>query len=233
MYNKERIFMVDDEQGILELLEIEKMDLFDAIHNRRTIRDFANEDIPTDTIRIILDAGFHAPTNDHMRDWHFIVIKDKETVIRLLDAVPRGISEEDMDSLIHDWNLQDTEQQACYRSAVPKQYRMLADAAVVIIPLFKQKTNILLADNISQLNGFASIWCCIENIFLASTALNYGCSLRIPLGDEDKWARKVLGYPKEYTMPCFIGIGRPKKDAAMIKQKDIDINNRIHWNSWT
>ncbi len=30
-------------------------------------------------------------------------------------------------------------------------------------------------------------------------------------------------------MPCFIGIGRPKKNAAIPKQKDIDILDRIHW----
>lgn len=208
------------------------MDLFDAIHNRRTIRDFENEEIEEDIIKKIIDAGFHAPTNDHMRDWHFIVIKDKKVIVKLLDIVPKGISEDDMNKLIQDWNLSDAEQQTCYRNAVPKQYRMLADASVVVVPLLKQKTNILLAENLSQLNGFASIWCSIENIFLASTALNYGCSLRIPLGDEDAWAREILGYPADYVMPCFIGIGRPKKDAVTVKQKDIDINERIHWNSW-
>ena len=48
---------------------------------------------------------------------------------------------------------------------------MLMDASVVVIPLLKQKTDILHPDNISHLNGFASIWCSIENIFLASTGL--------------------------------------------------------------
>jgi len=61
---------------------------------------------------------------------------------------------------------------------------MLADASVIVIPLLKQKTEILTPSDLSQLNGFASIWCCIENIFLAATAMNYGCNLRIPLGNE-------------------------------------------------
>lgn len=208
------------------------MELFEAIHKRRTVRDFVKEEIEDEVIKKIIEAGLCAPTNDHMRDWHFIVIKDKETVIKLLDIIPKGISEEDMNALIRDWNLNDSEQQACYRNAVPKQYRMLFDASAIVIPLLKQKSNILLADNLSQLNGFASIWCCIENMFLAATAMDYGCTLRIPLGDEGEWSRKVLGYPEDYMMPCFIGIGRPKKDAVKIKQKDIDVNDRIHWNSW-
>lgn len=63
--------------------------------------------------------------------------------------------------------------------------------------------------------------CCIENIFLAATALDYGCTLRIPLGNEGEWSREVLGYPKDYMMPCFIGIGRQSREAVSIKQKDI------------
>ncbi|WP_410496411.1 nitroreductase family protein [Cellulosilyticum sp. ST5] len=208
------------------------MDFFEVVHKRRTIRDFENKQIKDEDIKKIIEAGFCAPTNDHMRDWNFIVIKDKKTVITLLDIVPKGISEEDMSNLIRDWNLNDNEQQACYRDAVPKQYRMLADASVIIIPLFKQKTKILSADNLSQLNGFASIWCCIENIFLAATAMNYGCNLRIPLGNEDEWSKKILGYPDEYMMPCFIGIGQAQKDAVTVRQKTIDIDERIHWNSW-
>ncbi|WP_455715399.1 nitroreductase family protein [Anaerosporobacter sp.] len=208
------------------------MEIFDVIERRRTIRDFENEKINDESIKKIIDAGLKAPTNDHMRDWHFIVIKDKSIVMKLLDSIPNGISEEDMNALIKDWNLNDTEQQSCYRDAVPKQHRMLADASVVVIPLLKQKTDILHPESLSHLNGLASIWCCIENMFLAATALDYGCTLRIPLGNEAEWSKEVLEYPEDYLMPCFIGIGRPKKDAVTIKQKDIDVNDRIHWNGW-
>lgn len=87
-------------------------------------------------------------------------------------------------------------------------------------------------DNLSHLNGFASIWCSIENIFLASTAEGYACNLRIPLGDEADYLRQVLGYPEDYLMPCFIGIGIPAKNAKIIEQKDIAVNWRIHMERW-
>lgn len=208
------------------------MELYNAIEKRRTVRDFENEVIPEEAIERIISAALKAPTNDHMRDWHYIVIRDRNTVVKLLEIIPKGISEQDMEQLLKDWNLNDGDQQALYRNAVPKQHRMLLDASVVVIPLLKQKTDILHPDNISHLNGFASIWCSIENIFLASTAEGYGCNLRIPLGNEAEYARDVLGFPDDYFMPCFIGIGRPKQDAAPIKQKEIDVRERIHWNKW-
>lgn len=204
------------------------MELYDAINNRRTVREFENEVIPEEIIERIIGAALKAPTNDHMRDWHYIVVSDKSMMARLLDIIPKGISDEDMDALIKDWNLTDSLQQECYRNAVPKQYRMLFDASAIIIPLLKQKTDILHPDNISHLNGFASIWCSIENIFLAATAEGYGCNLRVPLGDEAESARDVLGFPSDYFMPCFVGIGRPKKDIQPVKQKNINIRERIH-----
>ncbi len=208
------------------------MEFYEAIEKRRTVRDFENEPISDDIIERIIGAALKAPTNDHMRDWHYIIIRDKETVVKLLDIIPKSFSDEDMDELIRDWNLNDYEQQEAYRSAVPKQYKMLMEASAVIIPLLKQKTDLLRPDNISHLNGFASIWCSVENIFLAATAEEYACTLRVPLGKEGEYAREVLGYPEDYFMPCFVGIGRPKKNIPAIKQKDIDLKQRIHINKW-
>ena len=208
------------------------MEFYEVIQKRRTIRDFEKETMPMEIVERIIEAGLKAPTNDHMRDWHYIVIRDKSVVMKLLDVIPKGISDQDMNQLIKDWNLTDSVQQEAYRNAVPKQHKMLLDASVIVIPLLKQKTDILHPDNISHLNGFASIWCSIENIFLAATAEGYACTLRVPLGNEVEWARDVLGYPEDYFMPCFIGMGKPKADAGMIKQKDIEVKKRIHQDKW-
>lgn len=208
------------------------MEFYDAINARRTIRDFQNVPIDDDVIERIIGAGLKAPTNDHMRDWHFVVIKDKSVVLKLIDKIPPEFSEEDMNALIKDWNLSDECQRNCYRNAVPKQYRMLADASCVIIPLLKQKTDILRPQNVSDLNGFASVWCCIENMFLAATCEGYACTLRIPLGDEAEHAGKTLGFPEDYFMPCFIGVGKPAENAAKIEQIEISVSDRIHKDRW-
>ena len=208
------------------------MEFYEVIEKRRTIRDFMPEEIPQDVIERVIAAALKAPTNDHMRDWQYVIVRDKDVTARLLDIVPKGISDDDMEQLIKDWNLDDSIQQECYRNAVPKQYRMLFDASAIIVPLLKQKTDILHPENVSHLNGFASIWCSIENIFLAATAEGYGCNLRIPLGNESEHAREVLGYPEDYYMPCFIGIGKPSKNAEIPKQKEIEVKDRIHWDKF-
>jgi len=52
-------------------------DFYEVVNKRRTVRDFEDYPISDEVLTRIIDAGFKAPINDHMRDWHFIVIKDK------------------------------------------------------------------------------------------------------------------------------------------------------------
>lgn len=81
------------------------MDFYDVIEKRRTIRDFENETISEEVVERIISAGLKAPTNDHMRDWHYIAIQNKDIVANLLEIIPKGISDNDMEQLLKDWNL--------------------------------------------------------------------------------------------------------------------------------
>ena len=208
------------------------MDFYDIIDKRRTVRDFLDEDIPNDVIERIIEAAFKAPTNDHMRDWEYILINDKKVMEKALKTVPKGITNEELEELFVNWNLNDKLQQECYRNAVPKQYRMFLDAKYMIIPLLKEKVDILHPENLSHLNGFASIWCSIENLLLAATYEGYGCSLRIPLNDEDSILKQELNIPEGYFIPCILGIGKEDTSKPRNKQKEIDVKERMHWNKF-
>lgn len=208
------------------------MELYEAMERRRTVRDFENETVPTEALERIVAAALKAPTNDHMRDWQYVVVRDKAVMAKMIDTIPKEFSPESIEQLFIDWNLNDPLQRECYRRAVPKQYRMLLCASAIIVPLLKEKTDILHPKEMSHLNGFASIWCSIENILLAATAEGYGCSLRIPFEKDSVRAREVLGIPEDWFIPCFLGVGVPAKDAQYVKQHKIDPADRIHWDRY-
>lgn len=205
------------------------MELYEAINKRRSIRDFTDEAIPEADLKKIINAAYKAPTNDHFRDWHFIVVTDKGVMRQVLDGVPKNLTVKDVDAMTF---ISDPVQKESYQVAVPKQYRMLLDAATVIIPLMKKKVDILNPRDLSDLNCYATIWCAIENLWIAATADGYGCNVRIPRGDEEKIAQKTLGFPDGYLIPCFIGIGRPAPDAIRTKQIEIDFDRQVHWNKF-
>lgn len=202
------------------------MEFYEAVSRRYSVREFADEPVPEETLKRVIAAAYQAPANDHFRDWHFLVLTDRAAIRAALAGVPQNLTVQDADSMTF---LSDPVQKASYRYAVPKQYSMLANAAAVIIPLMKKKTDILHPADLSHLNCFASVWCSIENLWLAAAAEGLGCSLRIPCGNEEELARQATGFPAEYMIPCFIGIGFPAADAVRTKQLPPDMEKQVHW----
>ena len=144
----------------------------------------------------------------------------------VIAGVPKNLTVKDVDAMTF---ISDPIQKESYQIAVPKQYRMLIDAAAIIIPLMKKKVDILNPSCLSDLNCYASIWCSIENVWLAATSEEYGCNVRIPMGNEEAVAKETLGIPDDYLIPCFIGIGRPAKGAEPTKQIEVEYDKQIHW----
>ena len=54
------------------------MDIYEAIEKRRTVRDFEDKSIDPKIIKKILSAGLKAPTNNHLREWEFVIVNDKK-----------------------------------------------------------------------------------------------------------------------------------------------------------
>lgn len=202
------------------------MDFYEVINSRHSIRDFAEENIPEAIMKKIIKSAYTAPANDHFRDWHYVVVTDRDIMKNVIAGVPKNLTVKDVDAMTF---ISDPIQKESYQIAVPKQYRMLIDAAAIIIPLMKKKVDILNPSCLSDLNCYASIWCSIENVWLAATSEGYGCNVRIPLGNEETVAKDTLGIPDDYLIPCFIGIGRPAKGAKQTKQIEVDYDNQIHW----
>ena len=116
------------------------MEFYEAVNKRRSVRDFTGEAIPEDALMRIIGAAYKAPANDHFTDWHFVIVRDKEVMRRVLGGVPQDLTVRDVDDMTF---ISDPVQKESYQIAVPKQYRMLIAAAAVIIPLMKRKVDIL------------------------------------------------------------------------------------------
>jgi len=208
------------------------MDFYDVIKTRRTVRDFSDKKIDKKTIERILSAGLAAPTNDHLRNWEFVVVTEKEIIETIINPIPVTFSEKRVDTIINSWKVNAPFQKEMYQDAIPKQYNMLMQSGCLILPFFKQNTPLLKPKTLSDLNDFASIWCCIENIMLATTAEGLGCAMRIPFEKETKHILETLQHPKDYFMPCYLAIGHPLKKTGSPKQLKQKIKEKIRYNRW-
>ena len=83
-------------------------------------------------------------------------------------------------------------------------------------------------ESVSKLNPFSTIWCVIENIFLAATAEGLACSMRIPLNEEHDIVKAKLKVPPTYKIPVFIGIGYADPNETVLEQNAADLDKQLH-----
>ena len=206
------------------------MELYEAIAKRRIVRDVKEDDVPFETIEKIIGAWLKAPTHDHLRNWEFVILHGKEEKERALRFVHTGVGP--TLEILKKTLVDGTPQQKMYAVAMPRQYTMLYNAPYVVLPFFKSAPGVMKPDSVSSLNPLSSIWCVIENIFLAATAEGLACSMRIPVGSEGPDAGREVGAPEGWMLPCYIGIGVPAEDAPEIEQIEYCAKQKIHFGKW-
>lgn len=208
------------------------MEFYDVISHRHTIRDFSNREVSNGKLQRVIAAGLKAPTNDHMRCWEFIVVRDREKISTLLRTIPKTFDSEQLADIFRNWDINDPIQQAMYADGIPKQHAMLLSSGCLVLPLYKQSGDLLKPESLSSLNAFASIWCCVENMLLAATYEGLGVALRIPFSEDSANILAITGHPPEYVVPCMLAFGYPSEDAPAIRQFEPDVQTKIHLDTW-
>jgi len=205
------------------------MDFIEVIKKRRTIRDFENKSIPNSIIEYAIENAFKAPTYNHLREWDFIIIHSLKSKLKLIES-------EDLDKVVDIKELEirfkneESIMKEMYLDAIPKQKKMILDAPLVVIVVYKPKTKLEHVKRIYDLNCLASVWACIEN-FLLSLAEHdvYGVTF-IPQNNEI--IKEKLEIPGELEIASIIPIGYKANTAKILTQKAIDITKRIHNEKW-
>ena len=208
------------------------MDVYEAIASRQTIRDFSSSEIPGEVIERLLSTGLRAPSNDHLRQWEFILVQEREQREKLVSKIHPPQTQKGTAALVKRMQLNDENQQEMYRQAIPKQQTMLLEAALLVIPCFRFSGDLLKPETLSSLNSFASIWCCIENILIAAASEGIFGVTRIPFEAERAHLHKVLCIPADYEVPCYLALGYPAENARRAAQNPIDIKEKLHLNIW-
>lgn len=62
------------------------MDAIENIMSRRSVRRFTDRKISEDDLNTILCAGMSGPSCVNARDWSFVVVRDKDTLLKMAEA---------------------------------------------------------------------------------------------------------------------------------------------------
>lgn len=203
------------------------MDLFEAIKGRTSVRRFKDRPVPDEDIRKILDAGRLAPSANNTQPWSFLVIKNRQTLAAMAQAVREMI-----DRMIPH---AEGEKQAQRLTAYKSTYYTFFENAPAVIAVFMEGydagTDKLLArmgypaEDIKRLRpmpGLQSVAAAIEHMLLAAHALGYGsCWMTGPLVAQEDF-QKLLGYGKERFIAALLPLGIPDEKPSVRPRKDLD-----------
>lgn len=208
------------------------MELYEALEKRRTYRDFSDRAVSDEILERVIGAAFKAPTNDHLRQLAFVVVRGRENIAKVIAPLAKNMAA--FKKLVAEADeSDDKDKMAMFADALPKQQKMLMQSGLLIIPFFRQLTWPLLKPaEQSSLNYFASAWCALENMLLAATAEGLGAVFHIPVSDEAEKIKEIVKAPEGYEFTCLLTMGYPAENAFLPKQKEINIAERIHINSW-
>ena len=200
-----------------------KMNFYEVINKRRTIRQFEQEEIPKEVLERIINAGLKAPSGGGKKDCELIVITEKDIILDLakfINSSPYKIKEPK------------TPQQEMFKISYPLQKSMVEESACVIIVSYKKKHEFSETYNNFGLQEYASAWALIENILLAATYEGLGTGIHVPVQKEPQQIKEFMKIPYNYYLPAMIMLGYIPENVLLPKQIEANGNNLVHWNKW-
>jgi nitroreductase len=203
------------------------VDFYEAVDKRRTVREFRQKPVEEQKLLRVLAAGLKAPSHNHLREWEFILIRDFEQRRSVVDlgVAAKDFSEkrvQEATRIMSDW------EKEAYVKALPVQRRMLMSSPELLIICFKMRKHLKECETLYDLNSYASVWACIENILLAmATEGLYGVTF---MAHDTARLKNMLGIPDDYEVATLIPMGYPEK--YFVRQKPVTLKEKIHYDKW-
>jgi len=204
------------------------MEFYDVVRKRRTVREFRPDPVPEEVLRRVLEAGLRAPSNAHLKPWSFVLLRDRDKRRRV---VVEGLRARDLkdpaeiERFLEGFT--DETLKAVYRRTLPVQLTMMLEAPEVLVVLTRMKP-LSGCRRLFDLNPWASVWMCIENVMLAMAAEGlFGCTYT-PY--EAAGLKAALGVPEGWEAAAAIPFGYPRTMPEADEPEDMD--SRLHIDSW-
>lgn len=203
------------------------MDYSELLLKRYSVRKFKDEDVPAQDLEKMIEAAGNAPSGKNSQNWHFVVIKNKDIISKMVEEVERsssdiasGLSEEKAEKFIKFSRFATVFKKAPVVIAVyageypPAGYKELLETKA-----FPEKLQRIVKAN----PGIQNIGAAIENLLLAACDMGYGgCWMTSPnhAGAE---MEQIIGFEKEgYMLVALLPIGVPDGERKSPAKKNVE-----------
>jgi coenzyme F420-0:L-glutamate ligase / coenzyme F420-1:gamma-L-glutamate ligase len=193
------------------------LDLFTALHTRRSIRRYVDQPVPPDLIDQLLELATCAPSSHNIQPWRFAVITTSQVKGQLADGMGERLRAD---------RLRAADRVAEIERAVTRSRERITAAPVVIVACL---SIIDLDDHHERLMALQSVAAAIQNLLLAAHGAGLGaCWMAAPLYCPDV-VREVLHLPDDWEAQALITIGYPKGVDPGKQRERIDFRQVTVW----
>jgi nitroreductase len=167
-----------------------RMDVFEAIHNRRSIKKVRPNALSRELVEKLLDAAVQAPNHYKVRPWRFVVLTG-DARHRLGDVMSASLRERHPEF-----------PQEAFDKAHDTPFQ-----APVVIAVGVDKPG---EAKVSEIENIAAAAAATENLLLAAHALGLGAKWRTGEWATDLKVKEFLGFQADQHLIGFIYVGYPE-----------------------
>ena len=184
------------------------MEVFEAIHRRRAVRQFNPAPVKKEDLHAVLDAANWAPSGMNRQPWEFVVVT-KGKIREMGKSYHSTLAE-----YLKNWEsspMRDTlTKEAFIRFA--ETYGGAPEVIVVLVQADLERASATM-----------------ENLLLAATALGLGtCWMTGPLRDE-KTLRPILAIPSDKEIVAITPLGYPEGTPGDQPRLDPALERKVRW----
>jgi nitroreductase len=168
------------------------MELYKAIHKRRTIRRF-KAPATEEQLKRIIKMGTLAPSPRNTQTWEFIVLDDPE-YIEEISEIKYVLSRDN---------------KSRGEAVAPE----IEESAQAQKDSFANASLVMVFHADEPVHG-AGAWCCIQNMLLSAVAEGLGGKISYFRGDSVDQIKAILNVPEGMDLAAAVSIGIPDQEPA-------------------
>lgn len=211
------------------------MDLYDVMRTTPASREFTADPVPDAVLHRILDHARFAPSGGNRQGWRVIVIRDRETRVRVRELYQLGWRE----YVAHvaaglvpfapgpdgRWNGPAVDLDEARRTERPFPFADRLEDVPVMMILCAQLGALAVTDNgldRQSIVGGASVYPFAHNILLAARNEGLGGIMTTVICRQEPALRSLLRIPPGVAIAGLVALGRPVRSITRLRRDPVD-----------